>query len=490
MAFGISIPMARVLGPEKLGYFNYIMWLTAMSGNVASLGVPSATGKYMAEFIGRGDTGLAHAIYRRSLWFQSVMSCAVTAAALAVLYGFGDPKHHLVSTIQILGVIPAMLVQIPTQANLANESMRTNMPGSLASNVLICLSVPVSLFLHWDLLGIASGMLVARLVDFALRWYFTNQWITATPPAQISPELKRKMSSFSWQMTYLSILSMIIWDKSDLVFLKALTPDIRQIAWFTVAYNLAEKAILPPVVFASSLSTTIMAQYGRDASRVPGMTAEATRYVFLFSMPLLFGLALVSGPLIRVLYGPKYLPAIHVLEAAALLGVLKPLGYPIDALFKATGRQFQVVVWTTACAVLDIALDLVLIPRFGATGAAVASGMAVCIQVIVFLAIGVLRYHVPRDYRGMGRVTIAALLMALVVLPLNKMLPPLAALVASPLAGAVTFFVSLRLTRVLGESDVERLSQLATVLPSFLRPLFQRLVHLLGNRDSAIAAVA
>ena len=270
MAFGISIPMARILGPERLGYFNYIMWLTAMSGSLACLGIPATTGKYMAEFLGSGNPGLARSIYRRSLWAQGFMALAVTLIALALLYRFGDPKHHLVSTLQILATIPAMLVQIPTQANVANESMRTNIPGSVISNVLILISVPLSLYMHWDLVGIAIGMLVGRTVDFLVRSRSTDIWVNRAAAVPIPRELNLRMRGFALQMTYISILAMVIWDKSDLVLLKALTSDIRQITYFTVSYNLVEKVVLAPAVFASSISASLLAQYGRDQQQGPG----------------------------------------------------------------------------------------------------------------------------------------------------------------------------------------------------------------------------
>ncbi len=481
MAFAVSIPMARVLGPEKLGYFNLIMWLTAMSGGIAGLGIPQTAGKFMAEFIGGGDYGMARAVYRRSLMMQTTMATAITLAALAILFVFGDPRYRLVSTIQILCTVPAMLNQIPTQANVANESMRTNMPGSLVSNLITLASVPLCLVLHWDLIGIATGMLLSRTADLVIRGWSTAKWVNRVPASELPDPLKKRMRSFALQVSYQSVLAMVIWDKSDLIMLKALSPDISQITFFTVAFNLAEKAVLAPVVFACSLQASVLAQYGRDKLKVPAMATAATRYLFLFSMPLLFGMAMMSSPLIRFMYGPKFIPAIPVLQCAAVLAILKPLAYPIDGVFRATGRQKAVLFWTTLSAILNIVLDYLLIPHLGAVGAALGSGIALSSQVILCLIIGLVSFDVAIDFKSLGRIVLAALAMAIPVIPLNRTLPPLAAILISPLAGAAVFILLVRAMRVLNSGDTERLMRLAAMSPAFLRRFAAGIVAFLAG---------
>src|SRR5689334_11127753 len=124
MLFAVSIPMARIIGPERLGYFNYVMWLTGISGLVGGLGIPGTTGKFMAEYLGKGELGIARAIFQHSLRLQIASATLITSAALTILLVFGDPAHWLVSSIQILSILPLMIGQIATNANLANERMR------------------------------------------------------------------------------------------------------------------------------------------------------------------------------------------------------------------------------------------------------------------------------------------------------------------------------------------------------------------------------
>jgi O-antigen/teichoic acid export membrane protein len=292
------------------------------------------------------------------------------------------------------------------------------------------------------------------------------------------------MRSFGLKMTYISVVAMIIWDKSDLFFLKLLTKDIKQITFFTVAFNLVEKVILAPGVFGSALSASLLAQYGRDSSKTPWMAAEAARYLFLFSMPMLFGLSLISSPLIRVLYGSEFLPAIAVLQFAGVLAILKPVAHAADSVFRATGKQKQFVIWTTVGAFQNVLLDYLLIPRYGAVGAVIGSGVAVSTQVVIYMIILVVTFDVPLDLRGMKKIAWSGLAIAPPVWAANRFLAPLAALVVDPIVGAAVFLLMLKWTRALYPADLERLGRLAHMFPPALRPLAHKTIRLLGPAGS------
>ena len=88
-----SIIIARALGPVKLGHYTYIAWLVNIAGSIGALGVPAATGKYMAEYLGRGEPAIARAIYFATLRLQislaTLLRSNVVAPASPHLFGTG-----------------------------------------------------------------------------------------------------------------------------------------------------------------------------------------------------------------------------------------------------------------------------------------------------------------------------------------------------------------------------------------------------------------
>jgi len=83
-----------------------------------------------------------------------------------------------------------------------------------------------------------------------------------------------------------------------------------------------------------------------------------------------------GAPLIGALYGPRYLPMARVFQVMAIFTIPRLVILPAYNLLLATENQKPLVIWNCVCGVVDILLDLTLIPFFAAFGAAAANGIA------------------------------------------------------------------------------------------------------------------
>ncbi|HEX8028163.1 MAG TPA: hypothetical protein VF491_06870, partial [Vicinamibacterales bacterium] len=61
VSVGLSIAVARGLGPDVLGFYSYAMWLLAMATAIATSGVAVGMQQFAAERVGRGDIAGASA---------------------------------------------------------------------------------------------------------------------------------------------------------------------------------------------------------------------------------------------------------------------------------------------------------------------------------------------------------------------------------------------------------------------------------------------
>ena len=69
-----SIAIARTLGPTKTGYIVFVSSVASVVGSFGGIGIPAATRKSPAQFIGRGDKGTARYIFSRTFWMQFVLA--------------------------------------------------------------------------------------------------------------------------------------------------------------------------------------------------------------------------------------------------------------------------------------------------------------------------------------------------------------------------------------------------------------------------------
>ena len=287
VAFVSSIAINRYLGPSKNGYIVYISYIASLVSSLGGMGIPATTRKYMAEFIGMGDRGTARYIFLRTLLLQAGLATLVTAGFLYWVLGNAGADYKLASALLVLSIWPSMVNSIAAQANTATEDLSTNLPASVISAIVYFLAIAATVVLHWGVVGVGAALLFMRSVDFLVRFFPTLKrvlaWDTTHPHP---PGLRNRMMAFAWPSIASMAVSLIVWGRSEIILLKSLCPDIRQVSFYSLAFTMAEQLLLAATIFGTAAATTIFVQYGRDKSKLPAMTASAFRYLALITIPL------------------------------------------------------------------------------------------------------------------------------------------------------------------------------------------------------------
>lgn len=475
-----TVAVARVIGPTRLGYFSLVMWMTTITCSVGSLGLPLTTFKYMGEFLGAGKRHLARAVFFHNVLVQAAVATTLGTLGVLAVFTIGAAECRAYSAILVLSIIPNMVAFIPSQANNAAENAARNACATFVSAIAYMVLVGVSLVRGWDLIGVAAALLVCRVVELIIKLVPVMRSMANVAVVPLPQDVRRRMFSFSRMSTGLMLLQIIVWDRSDIIFLKVLQPDIRQVAFFSVCFSVADRLMRVPQTFGSALSTTQMAEYGRDKQRMFRMTGQAALYVLMGALPILAGLAAIGSPLIRVVYGSQYLPAIPVFIVVALFFIPKAVLSPAQTMLYSAEDLAFLLKWGCLAGSINIALDVALIPSHGAMGAAFANGIAQTLAAAGIWCRVVFRYQVQLNTAALLRLLAAALAMVLVVsaIVLMSFAPVVKLAIATPV-GAITFIIAVRAMAVLEDEDRKRLLLAASSVPGSLRVWCNRLIDLL-----------
>lgn len=479
--FLTSVAIARVIGKDaagqaRLGSYQYIVWLTTITLVMGAFGLPATTRKYMAEYLNNGKPEIARATYLATLRVQSYISLGAAALGFIAVSWLGDPHYFTASALLVIAIVPRLINTVPSQANNASEVIRRNtMPAVVAALITALLTV-VSLALGWEFVGLAAAVLVGSTLECGLKLRSVERWLGGIPRGAVDPALRRRMLSYSGQGMALLLLNLLVWDRSDIMILKALNPDARQITFFSLPFSVVERVLMIPTLFAGALAFTMMAQYGRGESRLKDMTVDGGRYALLVALPLLVGLACISQPLVLLVYGEPYRPMIRTLAIIALLAVPKTLVTAPTMLLQTTERQGFLIFWGCLCGAVNIGLDVLLVGRHGANGAALANGAA---QTLAALGIWIYVWRTDRldlKLADCGRIVVSGAIMAAGALAAVRAVPGRAGLLAGIVAGAVLWMVALRATAAVKPEDVRRFLSIGSQFPASVQPLWRNLV--------------
>ena len=461
-----SIAIARTLGPTKTGYIIYVSYVASVVANLGSLGIPSATRKYMSEFIGLGDKGTARLIFSRTLAFQTGVASLATLAIVFWVFQDANAEFRLAAVLIALSIWPSMVNSVPAQANGATENLATNVPGSVVSSAVYLFTILATAIFHWGITGIGAALLLMRCVDFLVRFFPTMARILLWDTTHVLPEgLRKRMVAYAWQSVATMLLALVVWERSEVLLLKWLCSDIRQVAFYSIAFSLGNYLLLSSTIFGAAASTTIFVQQGRDKSRMPQLVAASFRYLVLTSIPLHFIAVALAVPALLLLYGTLYAGAAMVVTIAPLLCMPKAFLAPIQSLLQSAERQSYVILATILAGVVDWGIAWYLIPAHGAVGACIGSGIAQIAAVGIMWAIGIRLYNVRLPWVLAAKVAFISILAALTAHYIAAQLATFWGLLFGGTASLAVLFILFYLMRVLEPEDQARFSLLTRSMP-------------------------
>ena len=480
----LSIVGARLLGPALLGPYNYTLWATGLAAFLVNLGVPAATGNFASELVGNGRVGQALGVVRAGLRFQAIFATTVVAVGCAAVLAFVSGEYRIFSSLLLLSLAPAAMMGVFASAINATEEGLANVWPSILSTA-VCLIGSLYALIQWrSLVGLTAAFLAGRVLDcilraIAFRRVYTRRWpgVTAeTPPREVYVRLRR----FSAAATVLSLLAALVWDRSDIYFVKRFW-DAREVAFYSLGANLAFQVLNLPQVFLNAAAMTMRVEQGRNPEGLGRFVGTTAYYVILLTLPLGLGLAALSPVLVPLVYGEAYKPAIWPLAVASLFVVSKALLIHVRNVLLLREEYVFLIGLGAATGLLGVVLNLWLVPFAGATGGAFSNGVyhtAAAAAGWLLVARG-LKANMP--WQRLAKAAGAAVAMGGAVGLMLLRFPGWIALALAVPLGAVVYALGLRALNCLDTADARRLEAFSSAIPPPLRRGFVRVVQLAGH---------
>jgi O-antigen/teichoic acid export membrane protein len=255
-------------------------------------------------------------------------------------------------------------------------------------------------------------MTAYRSLDIQLRVNFYDQSIT--------PGLFR----MAWPLS-LQTLVVIIYAQVDRLFLGYFLPP-GEIGIYGAAYSITSMmSIIPMAFYYLSLPLFAKILQGDDPAQIKAVYNRIALTVFRIALPVLGTLMLFAKQFLGILYGREYTGGATVLWILSL-GIFSEalLGPAIDSLV-ASGKTRMPLYSALVGCLLNIILNILLIPRLGITGAALAACSSMVLSKII-LGVANYRQHkiLPLNSRHLVYAAIS-LCIAILIVYLDQGMPAL-----------------------------------------------------------------
>jgi len=360
----------RLLSPSEFGTYNYILSAVLILQTSLLYALPIAV---MRFYPGAARDGRKDGLLKEAYVIFYLLSLAIGAicAGVGLLVDLPD-SYRTAAWLALPMLLFRSLVQLNQSVNRSGNLMRRfNTIECLHAVLGFGLGLAAMSFLGRGPEAIIVGLLIGAVICACVDVRLLASPFRRTAGALDKGELMR-LVEYAWPLVAVAATAMIL-QNSDRFLLGSLA-GAGVLGIFAVAYNLVER---PTTLICSSISTTtfplvvhVLEHQGREAARIQaGRNGIALLAV---TLPACAGLALTADYIAASLVGPAFRPGVAaLLPIMSLTALARGLrAHFIDHAFHLSGRPL-LMLWTYGPAtVLNIALNLYVVPRYGMFGAA------------------------------------------------------------------------------------------------------------------------
>lgn len=365
LAFFVGILTARYLGPSNYGLINYAAAYTTFFASICSLGINSIIVKNFMDHPEEEGTTIGTTLLLRA---ASSFLSAIMIVGIVSVVDRNEPVTIAVVALSSIGMIFQIFDTLNYwfQARLQSKysaiaSLAAYASVSVYKVILLVLGKSVEWFAAasaLDYLVLAGILLAAYLKKGGMRFRFSRVK---------AKELLSSSSSF-----IISGLMISVYASTDKLMLKQML-DETMVGHYSMAVSISTIWTFVLSAIIDSFYPGIVQSFSAGRTEFERRNRQLYAIVFYIAAAVSAIICLLARPIIVLLYGSSYLPAVQPLRVIIWYTAFSYLGVARDIWIVCQNLQRYLKYLYISAAIINIALNAVLIPLWNASGAAAAS---------------------------------------------------------------------------------------------------------------------
>ncbi len=476
-----SILVARYLGPALMGEYSFIIWLIGIVVILVGMGFPSTITKFISELIGSKDTQTAQEIYSNLAQIQLIVSILVTLVCIGIIYLKFCPPQRDYYVITFLSLCPLCMSAFFSSAFYGLQNFKvTSIIGSVINIIQLMLTI-IFIALDLGLKALLAISLISSLFYALLLAYYLYPTWNVISPLKIQKEFKNRIISYSLSVYWTIVLSLIVWQKSEMLFLKIYAPS-EEIAFYNIAFNIAFMMIGLTSLFSTVIFPIFSNFHGAgDRVGIQNIFTKSIKVLFICYLPVCIILIVVAKPIVSLMYSSQFLAVSPLLIILMAGSIFSAIGILFANLIFAVNRPDIQVKYVTVIAITNIVLDLLLIPRYGAVGAALANSAIriISFPIWIWLIKEKLGFHYPM--RETLRCIVPNIPLALILYLIAGRYPDLMGIVIVLTVSILVYPLLLFVSKTITPDDRRIIREILKTLPA----PYEKIINDMFNRTTA-----
>lgn len=363
----VSVALARYLGPHQFGLYSIVLATVA----IASCLVPLAADAIVTrELVMRPEA--TPTILGSQALLRLIGTCTAAAASTIAIMALHPDIEHLwiVALVASAGLLLQPFDAIGVWLNaklLAKANVAARLPGFLlmSASRLVAIALQLNLVAFIVLVPVEAGLIALGYV-LTYRYLGQNVMSWRATKAELATLFRD-----SWPLL-ISGISSLLYLRLDVLMLGAMAGEF-EVGIYSAATRIAEAWYFIPTIIAAAVQPLILQLKRDDAAGYSLRLGQLYASMAWLSVSVGILVSFTASAIISLLFGPAYASAAPVLIVHVWAGVPVFLGVA-SSQFLIAENLTRISMYRTGLGLLaNVSLNLVLIPRLGALGAAIAT---------------------------------------------------------------------------------------------------------------------
>jgi O-antigen/teichoic acid export membrane protein len=387
MAYLSQILLARWMGGSDYGVYVYVWTWVLLLGSMMDFGISASAQKIIPEYRASGEHALLRGFLSGSRWMTFAVSGAVSlllAGLIKLLSPWLDADTIAPLYIGCLTLPPFVVANTQDGIARSHDWMRLGLMPQFIVRQSLIIGFTAGAFA----LGFHLGATAAMLASAAAVWLaMIGQMLVLNRRlgGHIAPGPKA-YDFRGWLAISLPILLVesfyLLLSYTDVLVLQQFRSSEEVGVYFAVVKTLA---LVSFIHYAMSATTAHrFAEYHAigDRARLSAYVAHAIKWTFWPSLAATILLLAIGKPLLW-LFGPQFVVGYDIMFIAAIGLVVRSAIGPVERLLNMLGHQHICALAYALAFVMNVALCIALVPRFGGHGAAAATSISLTFETVL-----------------------------------------------------------------------------------------------------------
>jgi len=226
-----------------------------------------------------------------------------------------------------------------------------------------------AVYLGKGLIGLAYAYLSTSILIFIFSFFVTIKKF-AKPKLEINLDFWKFLIKNAIPIGLMAIFS-TIYLNTDTVMLSLMKGDTA-VGWYNAGYKLMNVLKFISAMFVLAIFPVMSDFYITSIESLKRFFKKSMQYMFMLGLPIGLGITILSYKIIPIIFGQQFSPAISVLQILIWVSIFDFLAIIISYCLIAINKQQLSTYMCGAGMVINIILNLILIPRFSYIGASIA----------------------------------------------------------------------------------------------------------------------